>query len=162
MQQSPFFALIFSVFMKRYIVITFFYLLISSESFCQIEKDSSMVRGRIIIKSLFLPFLFESGIDGRVGVTDTELVFKSDSCSSRYSLSWFAPCNGNIVPSIRINIANIKAVRRRNFLFLIPNRLYVICNDNTRFLFLINKRGKIRRKLLEKMQIIQKNRGSNT
>lgn len=101
-------------------------------------------RSGIIIKSTPIPFVFETGIGGTLLVSQQQLCFMPDSCSNKdkFFQSVF-PCNNYLFKPITINFETVTKIKRRNYLFLFPNRLFVMNKRGNSYLFFTYRRRRI-------------------
>ncbi|GAB3562797.1 hypothetical protein GCM10027578_05570 [Spirosoma luteolum] len=91
-----------------------------------------------------IPFLFETGVGGSIKLFKDNITFLPSPCRENDNkFSTIFPCNNNLIKDIVLPFDSIKLIKRRNYLFLIPNRLLVKKNDNTAFIFVTYKRKKI-------------------
>ena len=88
------------------------------------NPDSLNVSSRVVIKATFLPFLGEAYIRGRATLTTTELYFSAFPCREDV-VHFMTPCNNHLVKSVVVKYSDIERISRRNYLFLIPDRLYI-------------------------------------
>ncbi|MFN4146812.1 MAG: hypothetical protein ACK4GN_13380 [Runella sp.] len=128
---------------KKYLGILFFFV-VSTITIAQTKPDT--VRAGLMIKITFIPLVGESGVAGKLVMTNDSLFFTAIPCSEKEKKrSNIIPCNAHLIKPIRLSFKQIKKIQKRGYLFLIPNRLFVQTIDNESYIF-----GTYRRKLIKR------------
>ena len=105
-------------------------------------KDT--IRSNIVIKTTPIPFLFETVVSGYLGINHQNLSFTPRPCSEKdRKASSIFPCNDHLINKIDLNFGDIAKIRRRSYLFIIPNRLFIRKSSGETYLFVTSKRKRI-------------------
>lgn len=114
--------------MKKIILIAALLCIYTSSSLLAQSNVSQRVKpnSAIIIKFTPLPFLFETGVGGNLVVDNESIAFTPVDCSEKdKKASSLFPCNNHLISNVTLNFAEVSKIKRRNFLLLIPNRVFV-------------------------------------
>ncbi|MCY7351200.1 MAG: hypothetical protein LH606_11110 [Cytophagaceae bacterium] len=98
-----------------------------------------------------IPFLFEVIISGRLELTENQISFMAFPCTGNnggYG-QWIFPCNNHLFKNVEIPFPDVQKIRRRNYLFIVPNRMMITMKNGNRYLFATWHRGKIIRTFRE-------------
>ena len=99
------------------------------------------IRSAIEIKWTPIPFLFQTGVGGNLEIDQKSLSFTPNPCreeDKKYSSIF--PCNNHLIKNINLNFSEIAKIKRHNFLFVIPNRIFVKATNGDAYLFVTFKR----------------------
>lgn len=107
-------------------------------------ETSKITRQTLLVKWSFLPVIFESGFSGQLQTNNLEVSFTPAPCSGlQEKVPGLYPCNQFLINSIHIPWEEVLAVKRRNVLLIIPNRLLIKTRDNKRYRFVAWNRGRV-------------------
>ena len=108
------------------------FLLVSTTIYAQ----KKIIRCVIDIKGTPLPFLFQTNVGGNLEIDQKGLTFTPNPCNEldkKYSSIF--PCNNHLIKTINLDFRDISRIKRRNFLFIIPNRVFVKGTSGETYLF---------------------------
>ena len=106
--------------------------------------QTNTIRVAVAIKVLPIPFLFETGVAGNLKLTHQSLSFTPNPCNeSDKRFSSVFPCNNHLISPISLNFNDIERIKRRSYLFIIPNRIFVRKRTGETYSFTTFKRKKI-------------------
>lgn len=106
----------------------------------EIFRERTLKSG-IVIKATPLPFLFETIVGGSIGVKEDGLLFAPWPCIDKdIKYSTVFPCNSYLIKEMSLRFDDISKIRRRNYLFLFPNRIYVRKTNGENYLFITYRR----------------------
>ncbi|MCP1383097.1 hypothetical protein [Runella salmonicolor] len=126
-------------------VMLFFMVFIFTKSTSQNKIDTS--KASIVLKLSYAPFVGETVVFGKIITTSDSLFFNTTPCNElAKKLSPVFPCNAHLIKPIGVSFKEIKKMKRRAFLFLFPNRLFIQTKSNDTYLFITYKRRLIKRK----------------
>jgi hypothetical protein len=130
-----------------------FFLLVSQYIFSRpinidnpIQSDSSVsIKTLLFLRANFFLTLAPPQVPGTINVTDNAFQFKpASTCYPKLLfLNAIFPCYNPIIKDIDISFTEIKSIRRRNALLIIPNRLVVKTKNGPNYMFYTWNRGKI-------------------
>jgi hypothetical protein len=101
-------------------------------------------RSGIIIKSTPLPFLFETVVGGNLKVNQEGMSFIPFQCSENdKNASSLMPCNNHLIKNVILNFSDVAKIKRRSFLFLFPNRIFVKKLTGEAYIFITYRRKSI-------------------
>lgn len=108
------------------------------------NNQKSEFNSAIIIKMTPIPFLFETGVGGKLKLDRDSLSFTPYPCrASDKRFSTIIPCNNDLIKNINFDFNSILQIKRRNYLLIVPNRILVKTKDGNAFIFTTFKRRKI-------------------
>ncbi|NBB19945.1 hypothetical protein GVN20_11335 [Runella sp. CRIBMP] len=126
-------------------VMLFFMVFIFTKSTSQNKIDT--VNVGLIIKMTPFQSIFGTVVYGKIRVSSDSLFFNTTPCNElAKKLSPVFPCNAHLIKPIGVSFKEIKKMKRRAFLFLFPNRLFIQTKNNDTYLFITYKRRLIKRK----------------
>ena len=132
--------------------------------FCQDVHSQRIVPGNVIIKFSFLPFLFETSVSGKIYAYDSKFEFIPDTCIAPVKNKWvytLFPCNNHLFKTSQVDYRDIVKIRRRNYLFIIPNRLFIETNRGNEYLISTNMFTNSRRTIFRAIKAYQRNHQFN-
>ena len=130
--------------MKKIVIFVLLSNLTWLNSFSQSPRSKFNVA--MVLKFTYLPLISELAIPGTMEVTKDSIFFRPAQCSdAQKKLKNFAPCNGHHVKSMAIDFREIEKIKNRGYLFIIPNRLFIVDRKNNGYLFITYHRRKIKR-----------------
>ncbi|AQG81557.1 hypothetical protein AWR27_20920 [Spirosoma montaniterrae] len=118
----------------------------SSAKECVTIGDS--IRVGLVLKTTPLPLLAETLINGSLQVTEAGITYSPQPCFIKdrkleRKFSTIFPCNNHLVKTLTLSFEDVVAVRRRSYLFLVPNRVLIIDKNRQTYLFITFKRRTI-------------------
>jgi hypothetical protein len=106
--------------------------------------QTNTIKSAVTIKSTVIPFLFETGVAGKLNLTQQSLSSTPNPCNeSDKRFSSIFPCNNHLINPINLNFGDIERIKRRSYLFIIPNKIFVRKKSGETYLFATFKRKKI-------------------
>ena len=130
----------------RVLIFCLGFLFVGQSAFSQTpgSRRDSVLRVTLIIRTLPIPFLFEGGIDAEVTIGQENL--KINALKKTSQDQYFLPAitnNNHLIKDQTLDYGEIAKVRRRSFLFIIPNRLRIVMKNGDGYLLLTWRRKKI-------------------
>lgn len=128
--------------MKRLILALLFVVETTNSSHAQQKiHQEKEIRSAVVIKATPLPFLFETTVGGILYVEQEALLFTPYPCSDKdRKFSSIFPCNNYLINELRLQFDDVSKIKRRNFLFLFPNRIVVKKTNGETYLFFTYRR----------------------
>ncbi|TAG24332.1 MAG: hypothetical protein EAZ32_18755 [Cytophagia bacterium] len=134
--------------MNRKIVLNLIWTLAFYSSFQNIFAQIPIkANAAIVINISYTPLIGQSSVGGKIYATKDSLFFAATPCDypNSNALNLLFPCNDHLIKPVHLSFGDIKKIKNRAFLFLIPNRLFIQTKSNQRYLFIIYKRRAIKR-----------------
>jgi hypothetical protein len=129
--------------MRIVLIVTLLFIQFASFSQDQTFQEKEF-RSGIIIKSTPLPFLFETIVGGNLKVNQESISFIPFQCSEDdKNASSLMPCNDHLIKNVILNFSDVTKIKRRSFLFLFPNRIFVKKSTGEAYIFTTYRRRSI-------------------
>jgi hypothetical protein len=109
-----------------------------------IARRDSVLQSSIVIKLTPHPLLFEAAVAGEIVIGGQDLRFSANKRTRiEEAYSSILPSNQHLIKDQILDYKDIEKIRRRNYLFLIPNRLRILMKNGDSYIFLTWRRKKI-------------------